>query len=152
MCFCEDVVLELVGGRGEGGIVNFVGFCTFRSGFRQAENSVKMTSKFRLVQFVRELPRTFANARNRPGIWIFNLQLKFGGSRGPHFLPFFQRPIVINLRKKDCVYTVWLGRQKNGNFPHPARAFTGRSTPLVSVGGFLGVLACLVDCYFKVFW
>ena len=48
--------MEWVGGRGEGGIVNFVGVCTFRIGFRQAENSVKMTSTFHLVQFVRELP------------------------------------------------------------------------------------------------
>ena len=58
MCFCEDVVFEWVGGRGEVGIVNFVGFCTFRIGFCWAENSVKMTSKFHLVQFVRELSRT----------------------------------------------------------------------------------------------
>ena len=58
LCFCEDVVLEWVGGRVEGGIVNFVSFCMFRSGFCLAENSVKLTSKFHRVQFVRELPRT----------------------------------------------------------------------------------------------
>ena len=52
----------------------------------------------------------------------------------------------VNLRRKDPVYTVWLGTQKIGTFPRPLTHFA-HSDPLgegwwVSrcFGGFLGVL------------
>ena len=60
----------------------------------------------------------------------------------------------VNLRRKDPVYTVWLGTQKIGTFPRPLTHFAD-SDPLgegwwVSrcfggFGGFLGVLVSLVD-------
>ena len=59
--------------RGEGGIVNFVGFCWFRIGFCLLGNSVKPTSNFDLVPFV---PDSFANGPNwsgSGGIQISNL-------------------------------------------------------------------------------
>ena len=77
--FCVSVKRWVSGGSmvgtcwGEDGILNFVDFCWFQIGFCLLGNSVKPTSNFDVVPFVRD---SFANGPNRSGsagIGISNL-------------------------------------------------------------------------------
>ena len=82
--------MEWVGGRGEGGIVSFVGFCTFRREFCLAGNSVKMTPDFHLVQFGHELSRTLGNPGKRDLRCSTKLVESSADSGGHTSYPFFK--------------------------------------------------------------